>query len=578
MPYCSLEQAMGRKISRRTDIWSYGLTVLEMFNGGLTWRVGASAGQNLAHYLARGPVRPMPEMPEDVVTILRGCFEDDPADRWESMDHVADRLIHVYRRVTGLDYPVPPPEKPVPVESRPKHRERSTDLGGNWIDPVDDYRQALAFTGCSGQGEESELKAQNFATNRARTLHDIEIFEMTEMLYRKNLEQDPENRELRLKLSVTLFNKALALESCQDIRHAVELYRQITNLLSTAETAQARGYRARAALNLAGCLFMTDAVQDAFTTIDDSIGEYRRLLAEKYLTETARFLSIALMNKGVMKNILKQYDESIEFVWQAMEIARELVLRDGADDHWKGLANTLGNLLAGLIQVRRYDEALDVAREVNDIYDAVLGGADNLDGIRRLSLVSLNISWLLRMQRRYPDALSKIEETDRLLRQQIVEFNRDELRLTLAEILAARAEIEYVSGETDRSLQTMAESEAILDQYVIQEGRMQYFVTYAEVCLCSAVMHYTLGDRDTGRRLGAHAAALWLQIIQEKKPDTTELHESLMHAVEGIITGLAHFERPDVSRRFRKMLHTILRKLPGVDADAVDRLLLQRVP
>lgn len=33
MPYCSPEQAMRRKISRKTDIWSYGLTVLQMFNG-----------------------------------------------------------------------------------------------------------------------------------------------------------------------------------------------------------------------------------------------------------------------------------------------------------------------------------------------------------------------------------------------------------------------------------------------------------------------------------------------------------------------------------------------------------------
>jgi serine/threonine protein kinase len=38
--YCSPEQADGRPLSRRTDVWSWGLSVLEMFTGGVTWAHG----------------------------------------------------------------------------------------------------------------------------------------------------------------------------------------------------------------------------------------------------------------------------------------------------------------------------------------------------------------------------------------------------------------------------------------------------------------------------------------------------------------------------------------------------------
>jgi len=48
--YCSPEQAAGAELSRKTDIWSWGVSVLEMFIGERTWERGQAASLVLESY------------------------------------------------------------------------------------------------------------------------------------------------------------------------------------------------------------------------------------------------------------------------------------------------------------------------------------------------------------------------------------------------------------------------------------------------------------------------------------------------------------------------------------------------
>ena len=49
--YCSPEQAEGEPLSRKTDMWSWGLSVLQMFTGERTWRSGTVAAEGAARIL-----------------------------------------------------------------------------------------------------------------------------------------------------------------------------------------------------------------------------------------------------------------------------------------------------------------------------------------------------------------------------------------------------------------------------------------------------------------------------------------------------------------------------------------------
>jgi WD40 repeat protein/serine/threonine protein kinase len=125
--YCSPEQLAGQPLSRRTDMWSWGLSVLAMFHGGAAWAqkdfpTGHLATQiletfiqhnNRAEHNADEAMKGIPLMPKGVANLLRQCFQQNPEDRPKTMLDCANTLIQVYESETGQTYPRP---KPRPAE------------------------------------------------------------------------------------------------------------------------------------------------------------------------------------------------------------------------------------------------------------------------------------------------------------------------------------------------------------------------------------------------------------------------------------------------------------------------------
>ena len=110
--YCSPEQAHRQPLSRKTDIWSWGVAVLEMFTGEVTWRSGVAAPGVLQAYLKGRPKVELPAMPNGVVEVLQKCFRSDPAERWASLAEVAEALQRAYRQAVGKEHPRPMPAAP----------------------------------------------------------------------------------------------------------------------------------------------------------------------------------------------------------------------------------------------------------------------------------------------------------------------------------------------------------------------------------------------------------------------------------------------------------------------------------
>jgi WD40 repeat protein/serine/threonine protein kinase len=104
--YCSPEQAAHQPLSRRTDVWSWGVSVLEMFTGEVTWLAGQAAGEVLDAYGQTGPeAAVIPRMPDEVAAVLRTCFARDQDRRPSGFREVVDALKGAYQRVAGHLYP-----------------------------------------------------------------------------------------------------------------------------------------------------------------------------------------------------------------------------------------------------------------------------------------------------------------------------------------------------------------------------------------------------------------------------------------------------------------------------------------
>ena len=146
LAYCSPEQYRGGLLSHKTDIWSWGVSVLEMFCGKPPCAYGGNAAEVLEDFLktkasdsqfelneraseqwrspklgqwrspnpfrsyqtenrkAKADDHDIPVMPEALTVLLRRCFQHDPMQRPRNMLEIADELQKIYRQAIGDAY------------------------------------------------------------------------------------------------------------------------------------------------------------------------------------------------------------------------------------------------------------------------------------------------------------------------------------------------------------------------------------------------------------------------------------------------------------------------------------------
>ena len=93
--YMSPEQAEGKSVDARSDVFSFGSVLYEMLTGERAFR-GTSPASTLGNIIHNDP-RPVHEisgpLPHDLETLLSRCLRKDPARRWQSMADVRVALL-----------------------------------------------------------------------------------------------------------------------------------------------------------------------------------------------------------------------------------------------------------------------------------------------------------------------------------------------------------------------------------------------------------------------------------------------------------------------------------------------------
>src|SRR5438876_2270828 len=195
--YCSPEQAAGRKLDRRTDVWSWGVSVLEMFQGGVTWQSGSVATEALKAFLEHnGEEEHIPAMPQGVAELLNGCFRKDPAQRWKSMEAVVQQLSDVYQAAVGAEYSRALSKIAHEIAPQVGAGERWARGGASWRDPREWLERALQAEG-RDPAEAAEIVARQGSSRRGQLVADVATYDEARRMYerlirgrRKDLEND----------------------------------------------------------------------------------------------------------------------------------------------------------------------------------------------------------------------------------------------------------------------------------------------------------------------------------------------------------------------------------------------------
>ncbi len=170
--YCSIEQMNGEKLTRRTDVWSWAVSVLEMLTGERLWQNGAVAGLACADYADSLRV----QAPSGLWALLLRCFEEDEARRPHDFGEIEAELVRIYGEVTGEIYPRPLPRAADDTAGRLNNKALSfIDIGR----PVD----ARGFWEQAVQADPNHLEVlYNLAVDSWRNgeIDDVQALKMVE--------------------------------------------------------------------------------------------------------------------------------------------------------------------------------------------------------------------------------------------------------------------------------------------------------------------------------------------------------------------------------------------------------------
>jgi len=98
--YMSPEQARGKALDRRTDIWSFGCVLYEMLTGRQVFDTGETVSDAVAAILTREPDwnRLPAQVPDSIRRLLRRCLEKDPDRR---LHHIVDARLEIIDGITA---------------------------------------------------------------------------------------------------------------------------------------------------------------------------------------------------------------------------------------------------------------------------------------------------------------------------------------------------------------------------------------------------------------------------------------------------------------------------------------------
>jgi non-specific serine/threonine protein kinase len=243
--YMSPEQARGETPDARTDLFSLGVLLYEMTQGGLPFEGHTPLA--MAAAIIHDPPAPLAhvELPPGLKEIILRCLQKDPANRPASAQHVRDalRLIrtgHTTGRIRSV------------LGRKPWPRRAAATLGlvvlaavagltGFWLSRMGDVDPAATITNVEAR---RAFEQAGVYESRGVTRRDMSL---AERMYRKALEREPDNAYLQAQLARFLAKFEFEYSGVEGRRDEI---RELTDQALDRDPGLAPAWAARARLLL----------------------------------------------------------------------------------------------------------------------------------------------------------------------------------------------------------------------------------------------------------------------------------------------------------------------------------------
>ena len=334
--YCSPEQARAATqigmagpgdrpacVTRKTDIWSWGLMILEIFAGRRTWRHGPEALAALRRCAQRGlGDSPLATLPAAMVAVLGRCFAASPNLRWKTMAQVVGRLKTLYQQCLGRKYPrrlAKPARCSAPFREA---RCRMLADGGHWASP-----QAWLFAALDAQGL-GHLATARTATARtanasSQVMADLRAFEDGYHSLKRLVAAGQD--DVRPVLVGLCLQKAMVHCKANDHGGALSLYDEAIGLAEELVTGRGRCdlavLLADAHMNKGVTLSSQGHEQAAIRSYDLATRACRLAQTPKDSFGVASILAKSLLNKGNSFLRMGRHARASALLEQAIRIA-----------------------------------------------------------------------------------------------------------------------------------------------------------------------------------------------------------------------------------------------------------------
>ena len=516
--YASPEQKAGQPLSRKTDIWSWGVSVLDIFMGGVSCPHGGHiAADVLESFLENGGQEDgLPKIPSEMADILRKCFARETTERWVNFEAVGNATKELFKKTTGRSH-LKQSQKDCSSPANIVQHDRQGLAGSKWSDPREWLRKAYEANG--GDPEEADTYQVPAAYSRkGAAVADLAIFEAAEQQFTANrsewgMKNATEFASMMLEKAV-VFNCIDDMEGCiASVDQCIEIRRR---LVKQGGLHRFGNDLARALITKAITLKNNANFVGAEEIIDECIGIYRRVVVQEGHQEFVNELAGALMNKGAVLSDRGDLSGGVKLYDECIDIRRKLVNHVGLEWFGNDLALALMNKAINLRNSGDQVGAEKLHSECISIRRKMMDQEGRKGPTNDLPLALMNKANSHFSSGDLMGAVKLYDECIVLRRRLVGQEGRKELENELAGAITNKAVALQCLGDLTYAMDMYSEAVGIYRRLVKQEGRRELAAVMAVALINNANALQDIGDYSGAVKLYTECIAIYRRLVDQE--------------------------------------------------------------